>query len=228
MKLTSLILLSFLVICCQAQQSKSIETINVKAFDEKLSKTEKAQLIDVRTPEEFNVDHIENATNINWYDHDFAERAGKYDKTKPIFVYCKAGSRSLKSAEKLSELGFQKIYNLEGGMMKWNALHNKPIGKIIGMCEEEFNGIIKSDKKVLVDFFAEWCTPCRKMAPYLIEMQEKLKEEVTVTRIDVDRNPTIAEQLQVESLPLVIIYKEGKEVWRHSGYISEEDLKKQL
>ncbi|MGL2966263.1 thioredoxin [Flavobacterium sp. XGLA_31] len=231
MKITllPLMLLSFLIISCQAQQSKVIETIDAKAFAEKLKTTANAQLLDVRTPEEFNADHIDNASNINWYDDDFDIRVEKFDKTKPLFVYCKAGSRSSQAAAKLAELGFEKIYNLDGGLMKWNAADpSKPSSKVIGMSEPEYNGLIKSNKKVLIDFYAEWCGPCRKMAPYLAEMEQDLKGEVTISRIDVDRNPTLTEQLKIQSLPTLIIYENGKEAWRNIGYISEDDLKKHL
>jgi thioredoxin len=221
-------ILSFLVICCQAKQTKILENIDVTSFSDKINSNQNPQLLDVRTPEEFSVDHLEKASNINWFEHDFAEKAGKYDKSKPIFVYCKAGSRSSQAAKKLSEIGFEKVYNLEGGILKWNAVHNRPLGPIIGMLEAEYQDLTKADKMVLVDLYAEWCTPCRKMGPFLTQMQLDYKDEMTISRIDVDRNPTLAEQLKIESLPLLILYKNGKEVWRHVGYLSKNDLKKQL
>lgn len=202
--------------------------MDVKSFSDQLNAIENPQLLDVRTAEEFSGQHLEKAKNLNWFDHDFAKKAGSYDKTKPIFVYCKAGSRSSQAAKKLSEIGFEKVYNLEGGLLKWNAAHNIPVGPVIGMLEEEYRTLTKADKTVLVDLYAEWCTPCRKMAPFLTQMQLDYKEEMTISRIDVDRNPTLAEQLNIQSLPLLILYKNGKEVWRHVGYISENDLKKQF
>lgn len=226
--LLPLMILSFLVICCQAKQTKILENIDVTSFSDKINSNQNPQLLDVRTPEEFSVDHLEKASNINWFEHDFAEKAGKYDKSKPIFVYCKAGSRSSQAAKKLSEIGFEKVYNLEGGILKWNAVHNRPLGPIIGMLEAEYQDLTKADKMVLVDLYAEWCTPCRKMGPFLTQMQLDYKDEMTISRIDVDRNPTLAEQLKIESLPLLILYKNGKEVWRHVGYLSKNDLKKQL
>jgi len=61
------------------------------------------------------------------------------------------------------------------------------------------------------------------MSPFLTQMQLAYKDQMTIARIDVDRNPTLAEQLKIESLPLLLLYKNGKEVWRHVGYISETD-----
>lgn len=117
--------LSLLLSSCFGQTPKEVETITPKAFAEKLKTTKSLQLLDVRTPEEFKSGHIDNAINIDWYEDDFAKKAAKYDKSKPVFVYCKAGVRGKKAATKLAELGFTKIYNLEGGIDNWNETKSK-------------------------------------------------------------------------------------------------------
>ena len=126
-------------------------------------------------------------------------------------------------------MGFKEIYNLDGGIMKWNASGmSKPSDKIIGMCDQEYNELIHSDKKVVIDFYAEWCAPCKKMAPYIIKMQEEMKGKMTIARLDADKNKTMVENLKLDGLPVIIVYENGKEVWRNIGYISEEDLRKHL
>jgi thioredoxin len=228
-KLLSLLLLSFLFISCQGQPSKTIHTVDVKAFAEKLKTTESPQLVDVRTPEEYSVGHIENATNSNWFDENFAASISKYDKAKPVFVYCKVGGRSAKAADKLAELGFTEIYNLDGGYMKWNAANeSKPSGKIIGMCDQEYGELVKSGERVMVDFNAKWCAPCQKMKPYILKLQSELKDQIKIVQLDADENKTIVDQMKLDSLPTIIVYEKGKEVWRNVGFISEEDLKKHL
>ena len=225
----SFLFVAFLFISCQGQQPKTIQTVDVKTFSEKLKTTEKPQLVDVRTPEEYNSGHIEKATNINWFDADFATKVSKYDKTKPVFVYCKVGGRSAQAADKLAELGFTEIYNLDGGYMKWNAANdNKPSGKIIGMCDQEYGELIKSNRRVMVDFNAKWCAPCQKMKPYILKFQSELKDQIKIVQLDADENKTLVDQMKLEGLPTIIIYENGKEVWRNVGFISEEDLKKQL
>ncbi|MEO8517411.1 MAG: rhodanese-like domain-containing protein [Flavobacterium sp.] len=227
--LLQLCTICFLLTSCVGQTSKAIQTIDVKTFAEKLKSTENPQLLDVRTPDEYSVEHIENATNVNWNGDDFVSKAEKYDKTKPVFVYCKVGGRSAQAANKLAELGFTSIYNLDGGIMKWNANGMaKPSDKIIGMCNQEFDELLKSDKKVVVNFYAEWCAPCKKMGPYLIKMQEDLKSKMTIVRLDADKNKTLVDLMKLDSLPVIVVFENGKEVWRNSGYISEEDLKKHL
>jgi len=78
-------------------------------------------LIDVRTPEEFASGHLENAVNMNYFDNDFAAQLKTLDKNKAVYLYCKSGRRSANAAEKLEDMGFVKIYDLEGGISNWNA-----------------------------------------------------------------------------------------------------------
>jgi len=228
-KIISLSLICFLFFCCQGQQTKTVQTVDVTAFAEKLKATDKAQLLDVRTPEEFNSGHIENATNVNWNGDDFVAKAEKYDKSKPVFVYCKVGGRSAQAADKLAELGFKEIYNLDGGIMKWNASVNvKPSEKIIGICDQEYGELIKSSERVMIDFNAKWCAPCKKMNPYILKFQREMADKIKIVQLDADENKTIVDQLKLDGLPVIIVYEKGKEVWRNVGYISEEELRKHL
>ena len=123
-KLLCLIFFPLFFISCQGQTAETIKTIDANLFAQKLKATPNAQLLDVRTPDEFNIEHINNAVNVNWNGADFVSKANNYDKTKPVFVYCKVGGRSASAANKLAGMGFKEIYNLEGGIMKWNATGN--------------------------------------------------------------------------------------------------------
>jgi thioredoxin len=147
-------------------------------------------------------------------------------------VYCKVGGRSSQAASKLAELGFTEIYNLDGGIMKWNAVGKtisaEKTDKIIGICDQEYNEFIASNEKVVVNFYAEWCAPCKKMAPYMTKLETELKDKITLKRFDADKNKTIVDFLKLDSLPVVIIYENGKEIWRNVGFLSEEELKKHL
>ena len=228
-KFLSLIIMSFLFLNCQGQQSKNIQTVDVKSFAEKLKSNKNPQLLDVRTPEEFNSEHIENATNVNWNSDDFLTKSENYDKSKPIFVYCKVGGRSYQAATKLAELGFKEIYNLEGGIMKWNATENtKSSSKIIGICDQEYAELIKSSDRVMIDFNAKWCAPCQKMKPYILKLQAEMAAKIKIVQLDADENKTIVDQLKLDGLPVIIVYEKGIEVWRNIGYITEDDLRKHL
>lgn len=228
-KIFLLLTISFLLTSCQGQQSDIVQTVDVKTFEEKLKTTKNPQLLDVRTPEEYSGEHIENATNVNWNGSDFTTKVAKYDKTKPIFVYCKVGGRSSQAANKLAELGFKEIYNLDGGIMKWSAAGNlKPSEKTVGINQEEYTKLIQSSDRVMIDFNAKWCAPCKKMNPYILKFQSEMADKIKIVQLDADENKTIVEQLKLDGLPVLIIYEKGKEVWRNVGYISEEDLKKHL
>lgn len=229
-KFSTLVFLGFLFISCQGQPSKAVHTIDAKSFSEKLKMEESPQLIDVRTPAEYSTDHIYDAKNVNWNADDFIAKATIYDRSKPIFVYCKVGGRSAQAADKLAELGFKEIYNLDGGIMKWKVQNNTaaPSSKIIGMCDQEYSGLIKSSDKVMIDFNAKWCAPCQKMKPYILKLETEMAAKIKIVSLDADENKTIVEQLKLDGLPTIIIYEKGKEVWRNVGYISEVDLKKHL
>lgn len=231
-KLSLFIATSFLLISCQGQTNKSVKTLAVDDYSKSLESTPNAQLIDVRTPQEYSEDHIGKAQNINWNGADFVSQVEKLDKSKPVFVYCKVGGRSGQAASKLVELGFSDVYNLEGGIMKWNASGKNSTAvktdKIIGICDQEYNEFIKSNKKVVVNFHAEWCAPCKKMNPYMTRFETDLKGDVTLKRFDAYQNKTIVDYLKLDSLPVVIVYENGIEIWRNVGYLSEEDLKKHL
>ncbi|MFZ4262977.1 thioredoxin [Sphingobacterium sp. HJSM2_6] len=89
-----------------------------------------------------------------------------------------------------------------------------------------FNKLIQSNNIVLIDFTASWCGPCQVLAPILKEVKDELGDSLKVLKIDVDKNQLIATKFQVQGVPTLILYKEGKQVWRQSGLQSKQDLLK--
>jgi len=88
--------------------------------------------------------------------------------------------------------------------------------------------LINSDTPTLVDFFAEWCGPCKTMKPVLEELKQKVGDKATILKIDVDKNPAIASQFTIQSIPTIIIFKNGNVVWRQMGVVPATVLEKQL
>ena len=93
---------------------------------------------------------------------------------------------------------------------------------------ETFKDIINGDKPVLVDFFATWCGPCKSMSPIIESIGKELQGQARVLKIDVDKNQALAAQYAVQSVPTLIIFKNGQPVWRHSGGLDKLALKQKI
>jgi thioredoxin 1 len=89
----------------------------------------------------------------------------------------------------------------------------------------KFNDLIQSDKPVLVDFSAEWCGPCKMMAPILKQIKDELKDEVTIVKIDVDKNPQVSQHFNIQGVPTLMIFRKGDLKWRQSGVMGAKELK---
>lgn len=126
-KIVSILFVLVFFASCQAQEKKGIQLLPAKEFSQKVA-SEKGQVIDVRTPKEFQQGHLKNAQNIHLYDQDFGQRIEKLDKKQTVYVYCKAGGRSAEAVEILQNHGFESIIELEGGTDSWSDA-NLPLEK---------------------------------------------------------------------------------------------------
>jgi len=87
-----------------------------------------------------------------------------------------------------------------------------------------FNELIKSDKTVLVDFSAEWCGPCKMMKPILEDLKSKMGDQITILKVDVDKNPKAAAAYKIQGVPTLILFHKGAVSWRKSGVVQSKEL----
>ena len=90
--------------------------------------------------------------------------------------------------------------------------------------KSSFNTIINSETPVLVDFFADWCSPCKSLAPILKQVKEELGDAIKIVKINVDKNELLAAKYQVKGVPTMLLFKNGKQVWRQSGVLQKSEI----
>ncbi len=223
-KVLNTALVSFVIISCSAQTKTSL---TADEFEKAIHAKDSIQLLDVRTPGEYGSGHIANALQADWNDpSEFNRRITYIDKKKPIYVYCLGGGRSAAAAKSMRAMGYENVYELKGGINAWKAANKNLEGKPAGeqMSIESFKGAISSSKIVLVDFGAEWCPPCKMMEPVLKDLQKDHAGKFTLVKVDGGNDQDILQKYKVTALPVFIIFKDGKEVWRKDGVATEKEI----
>ncbi|MFM7774077.1 MAG: thioredoxin domain-containing protein, partial [Candidatus Kapaibacterium sp.] len=191
-----------------------------------------AVVLDVRTPGEFQGGHLRNAVNVDWNGDDFAKNTSAWKPSTPLYVYCLAGSRSAAAARDLRSRGYTNVVELEGGILKWRAAglpeatDNATAPK--GMSMIEYTALVTNDTTVLVDVYADWCGPCKKMKPFLEELSNERASTMKLVRIDADAHPDLCRELGIEALPVLMVYKKGVRTESHVGFLDKAGIAKLL
>ena len=212
--------------CAQTKTSLSPDE-----FEKQLTTGDSIQILDVRTPGEYNSGHIKKALQADWNDAtEFSRRIAYVDKTKPVYVYCLAGGRSAAAADKMRKMGYANVYELKGGINAWKAASKSLEGKTATkqMTIDYFNNSIAGKPMVLVDFGAEWCPPCKLMEPVINNVSSHSKKKFTLLKVDGGNDEDVMKAYKVTALPVFIIFKDGKEVWRKDGVVSEKELQEAI
>lgn len=223
--------LLFIALITVATRGFAQTPLSVEAFDKKLSATPEGQLLDVRTSAEYGQGYLAKSVNMDVKDPVFVQKLATLDKDKPVFVYCLSGGRSAQAAKLLVQNGFKEVYDMQGGYLKWSAA-NMPFEKdanaavvAAGMTQEEFQQVIASAQPVLIDFYAKWCAPCKQMMPILEKLTKEYAGKATIKTINYDENKALAQSLQVDEIPVFLLYKNGKLLWRGMGLMPEKEFR---
>lgn len=207
----------------QAKREKAAS----QEFEKMIKDLPDEQIVDVRTPEEFSKGYIEGAFNIDINGAEYMQQISALDKSKPVLIYCLSGGRSEKAASFMRKQGFTRVVELDGGLLKWNAA-KKPLKMKRAAGNEMSPAAFQEQlggKLVLVDFYAPWCAPCKKMAPELQALQEEYGDKLFLLKIDADDNRQLMDSLKIEAIPALLIFKDGKMTWTHSGLAEKEKVR---
>lgn len=205
------------------------EKLSPKKFKHAIKNTPGAFILDVRTPKEVSRSYIKDAVFMDFHDSLFTQKISTINKNLPVFVYCAIGVRSHDAALKMEEMGFAKVYDLQGGIINWrlaglNVEKGKDFDSRKGITRDAFLMSIKDKPLVLVDFYAPWCAPCQVMVPALDSMTNSMRDTVQIVKINADENLGIMKELHFNTLPYVMLYKNGINVFRQDGYMSRQDM----
>lgn len=210
------------------------QTISADDFEHLIRTKERVQLVDVRTPGEFNNGHLDGAENVNYNDRKFMEEMlNSFDRRKPLFIYCLSGGRSGSALEELSENGFTEIYNLDGGIMAWKSA-GKPltdlqsVDKNSGWSMDEFKRQVNGDLPVLVEYYASWCKPCKMMKPFVEDIAKEYEGKIKVLYIDVDKHSQLSDELDIHSIPVLHYYKKGRLRKTLNGYQDKQAIRRMI
>jgi rhodanese-related sulfurtransferase len=222
------LLFSLIIFSCSAQTRTSL---TADEFEKAITTQGNIQVLDVRTPAEFFSGHIQNALQADWNDgKEFERRLAFIDKDKPVYVYCLAGGRSAAAADKMRKAGYKNVYELKGGTNAWRAANKPMVGNSTEkqMTISELNATINGSKTVIVDFGADWCPPCKIMDPVLKSLMANNPGKFSLLKVDGGRDQDILKEYKVTALPVFIIFKDGKQVWRKDGIATEAEIAEQL
>jgi thioredoxin len=209
---------------CLAQENN----LTVKEFADLLEKAEHPQIIDARSPGEFARNRIKGAINIQVTDSlDIETAVRKLNPDAPVFTYSINSGRGEILAARLRKAGLKEVYALPGGLAGWIGSGyplESSIANSSALTGGQFRQIVESGKWVLADFGSSYCGGCRRLIPVLDALKEEYPETLKIVKIELDENPEIIREQKIETLPTLVLFKQGKPVWKHKGFIDVTEL----
>jgi thioredoxin len=220
----------FLVHFSALTQNPSALQVTSQEFNQLISNGE-GVLLDVRTEREFKNGHIEDAGQLNFYSRSFRRSLLLLPKDRPIYLYCNTGWRSDIAASYLIRNGYTKVYNLKNGIMEWEQADLPVIVDPDARPETEdrfdvaeFNELVKREQLVFIDFYAPWCGPCRQMMPMIDKLFSKYEGKIEIVKINADASKRLMRDLEMITVPWLVLYRNGEIIFEHKGLIDEKEL----
>jgi rhodanese-related sulfurtransferase/glutaredoxin-related protein len=212
-------------------QETSPALLSVDSFATKISRQSKPQIIDVRTPEEFSINHINGAIYINLKEESHLKASENFDKAKPVFIYAIQNSRPDILAKELREKGYTNVYELKGGIASWiggGYPYYTSLTNTISLTD--YKKTIADNKVVIVEIGTKFCGLCTKAKVILDSLQREHNSSYKILEIELYNNPQlVAELKEVTAVPTIILYKEGKIAWKKTGLVfNKDDIKVEI
>lgn len=201
-----------------AQNQNNI-TLSLDSFYTKIKNEKKPQLIDARSPEEFALNHIDDAVNFNLQTENYARYVASLDKSKPVFIYSIGAGRSNALAKELLKNGFSDVHDLEGGIANWIG-GGKPFysNSKSKLSLADYKKIISDNNFVLVDIGSRYCGTCKKVKPVLENIKAQYGSHLKIVEIDLEESPQVIAGLKtVNVFPTLVLYQKGKIVFKKDG-----------
>lgn len=200
-----------------AQDTKNV--LAIAEFTTTLKAQKSPQLIDARSAEEFALNHIPDAINFNLQSAGYETLIKGLSPEKPVFVYSIANGRSVALANDLRSRGFKDVFVLDGGIGAWTGSGQPLITTAKkGLTLEEYNKIIASHDRVLVDIGSKFCGSCKKVKPILASLRQQHGPSLTILEIELEESPALIGALKtVSAFPYLILYNRGEVVLKHMG-----------
>jgi rhodanese-related sulfurtransferase/thiol-disulfide isomerase/thioredoxin len=231
MKIFIAVFISLMFVITVFAQETSPALIEVDSFAAKAIREVKPQIIDVRTPEEFKTNHIRGAIAVNLKENNYLNRLNQFDKTKPVFIYAIQSSRPDVLAKELQEIGYTNVYELKGGIAAWIGKGYPYYSSMkSNFSKTDYNKIIKDNKIVLVEIGTKYCGLCVKAKRIIDSLQNNANNSYKIIELELYDNPQLVANIQeVDAVPTLLLYKEGKINWKRTGLnFNKDDIEKQI
>jgi rhodanese-related sulfurtransferase/glutaredoxin-related protein len=206
-------------IIAQTETGDAPAPLGVDSFAAKISRQSSPQIIDVRTPEEFVMNHINGAINVDLKAANYLDGLKQFNKKKPVFIYAIQNYRPGLLSKELREKGYAEVYELKSGIASWIGAGRpfySSIKNVVSLAD--YKKIITDNKLVLVDIGTKYCGACVKVKQIVDSLKSENNNSYEIVQLELYNNPQLAADLnEIQAVPTVILYKEGRIVWKKTG-----------